>query len=233
MSIARLTPAPCNFSIRLHGHISRLKASFDDPNSPSHGIFRPPSRWFCTSRGMHDGQRWNFQATDPDCEGAVGTGPPSRVFSANIRPKTMPTPSMTARRTAHPMALFRAALAPPRTASAPPVKKPLTMAFHGSSFFLHEPLVGNMSTGHTLPEPPNSTVKGGEETAPNTKVPTENGCSGLDGDQGVETAFTVGGIATWIRCEFLAIWLARVQLVGTHRKPLMPCQMAPPMALRG
>jgi len=60
----------------------------------------------------------------------------SRVFSANIRPKTMPTPSMTARRTAHPMALLRAALAPPRTASAPPVKKPLRIAFQGSSFLL-------------------------------------------------------------------------------------------------
>lgn len=65
-----------------------------------------------------------------------GGGASSRVFSANILLNAMPTPSMTARRTAQPIALLRMALAPPRTASAPPVKKPPMMAFHGSSFFL-------------------------------------------------------------------------------------------------
>lgn len=76
-----------------------------------------------------------------------------RVFSAIIRWKPMPTPSMTARRIApakcqfsrafpegemgneQPIAPFRTALAPPRTANEPPVKKPAMMAFQGSSFF--------------------------------------------------------------------------------------------------
>jgi hypothetical protein len=60
------------------------------------------------------------------------------VFSAIIRLKAMPTPSMTARRMAHPIALLRIAFAPPRTARAPPVKKPPKIAFQGSSFFLLE-----------------------------------------------------------------------------------------------
>jgi hypothetical protein len=48
----------------------------------------------------------------------------SLVLSAIIRWKPIPTPSMTARKTAHMMAELRAALTPPRTARAPPVKKP-------------------------------------------------------------------------------------------------------------
>lgn len=69
-----------------------------------------------------------------DCVG--GSGASSLVFSAIMRPKAMPTPSITASRTAHPMALFLIAFAPPRIASAPPVRKPPKIAFHGSSFFL-------------------------------------------------------------------------------------------------
>lgn len=46
------------------------------------------------------------------------------VFSAIILWKPIPTPSMTARRHAQPMAALRAALKPPRTAREPPVKKP-------------------------------------------------------------------------------------------------------------
>jgi hypothetical protein len=77
-----------------------------------------------------------------DCEvggggGGGGGGSSSLVFSAIIRPNAMPTPSMTASKTAHPIALLRMAFAPPRTASAPPVMKPPMMAFQGSSFFLH------------------------------------------------------------------------------------------------
>ena len=63
-----------------------------------------------------------------------GGGSSNRVFSAIIRWKPMPTPSITARRIAHPIAPFRIALGPPRVANAPPVKKPAMMAFHGSSF---------------------------------------------------------------------------------------------------
>lgn len=68
-----------------------------------------------------------------------GGGNSSLVFSAIILWKPMPTPSMTANRIAHPMAPFRIALAPPRTAKEPPVKKPAMMAFQGSSF-LRTPL---------------------------------------------------------------------------------------------
>ena len=53
-----------------------------------------------------------------------GGGISSRVFSANIRCRPIPTPSMTARSTAHPIAELRAARTPPRTASEPPVRKP-------------------------------------------------------------------------------------------------------------
>lgn len=49
-----------------------------------------------------------------------GGGGCNAVFSAIMREKPMPTPSMTASRIAHPIALLRIALAPPRTASDPP-----------------------------------------------------------------------------------------------------------------
>lgn len=48
----------------------------------------------------------------------------------------IPTPSMTARKMAHIIALFRAALKPPLMANDPPVKNPAMMALYGSSFFL-------------------------------------------------------------------------------------------------
>jgi hypothetical protein len=48
----------------------------------------------------------------------------SLVFSAIILWNPIPTPSITANNIAHPIAEFRAALAPPRIASAPPVKNP-------------------------------------------------------------------------------------------------------------
>lgn len=53
------------------------------------------------------------------CGGGGGTS--RRVFSAIMREKEIPTPSMTARRTAQPIALLRIALAPPRIARAPPI----------------------------------------------------------------------------------------------------------------
>ena len=48
----------------------------------------------------------------------------SLVFSAIILWNPIPTPSMTARRQAHPIAEFLAAFAPPLIARAPPVKNP-------------------------------------------------------------------------------------------------------------
>lgn len=65
----------------------------------------------------------------------------------------MPTPSMTAKRIAHPIAPFRIARGPPRTASAPPVKKPAMMAFQGSSF-LRTPLTAQSKVENMPPQTP-------------------------------------------------------------------------------
>jgi hypothetical protein len=55
----------------------------------------------------------------------------SLVFSAIILWNPIPTPSMTARSMAQPIAEFLAAFAPPRIANAPPVKNPaMTIASH-------------------------------------------------------------------------------------------------------
>lgn len=54
---------------------------------------------------------------------------------------------------AHPIAPFLTALAPPRTASAPPVKKPAMMAFHGSSF-LRMPLTAQSKVLNMPPQTP-------------------------------------------------------------------------------
>jgi hypothetical protein len=70
-----------------------------------------------------------------------GAGISNLVFSAIIRWKPMPTPSITARRIAQPMAPLRTALNPPLIARLPPVKPPAMMAFQGSSFFLLSALV--------------------------------------------------------------------------------------------
>lgn len=59
-----------------------------------------------------------------------GSGTSRRVFSAIILWNPIPTPSITARRHAHPIAEFRAAFAPPLIARAPPVKNPaMTVEF--------------------------------------------------------------------------------------------------------
>jgi len=57
---------------------------------------------------------------DGDGCGIGGGGSSFVVFSAIIRWNPIPTPSMTARRIAQPMAPFRMARAPPRTAREPP-----------------------------------------------------------------------------------------------------------------
>lgn len=111
---------------------------------------------------------------DCSCGGGGGS---NRVFSAIMRWKPMPTPSMTASRIAQPMAPLRTALAPPRTASEPPVKKPAMIAFQGSSFLL---LVGWVSEGYkgmlegvaagTIPNSLDGAVECRKETTPHTKI---------------------------------------------------------------
>lgn len=82
-----------------------------------------------------------------------GGGTSSFVLPAIILPRPIPTPSMTARRTAQPMAPLRMALAPPRTARAPPVKKPAVMAFQGSSFW-RTPLTAQSNELNRPPQTP-------------------------------------------------------------------------------
>lgn len=57
------------------------------------------------------------------------------VLSAIILWNPIPTPSITAKKQAHIMAEFRAALIPPRIASAPPVKNP---AITNNNSLVHE-----------------------------------------------------------------------------------------------
>lgn len=65
-------------------------------------------------------------------KGKNGAPTSSRVFSAIILWKPIPTPSITASKHAHPIAEFLAALYPPLIASAPPVKNP-AMTIHLSA----------------------------------------------------------------------------------------------------
>uniref|UniRef100_A0A1Y1KW08 Uncharacterized protein n=1 Tax=Photinus pyralis TaxID=7054 RepID=A0A1Y1KW08_PHOPY len=82
-----------------------------------------------------------------------GCGISSFVPPDNILEKAMPTPSMTASRTAQPMALLRAALKPPRKAREPPTKKPAIMALYGSSF-LRMPLMAQSYVEKRPPQTP-------------------------------------------------------------------------------
>ena len=77
----------------------------------------------------------------------------SLVFSAIILWIPIPTPSITPNRMAHPIAEFLAAFNPPRTARAPPVKKPAIIALYGSSFFLM-PLTAQSNVENSPPHTP-------------------------------------------------------------------------------
>lgn len=121
-------------------------------------------------------------------DGGGGRGCVSNlVFSAIILWKPIPTPSMTASRIAHPIAPFLTARGPPRTASAPPVKNPAMIAFHGSSFLLstHQPKSDcSHDIPYLLPNTFYSTVECREESTPDTKVTAENRRSRLDRGEG-------------------------------------------------
>lgn len=82
-----------------------------------------------------------------------GGGISNFVLSAIMRWKPIPTPSITAKRMAQPIAPFRIARGPPRTASAPPVKNPAMMAFQGSSF-LRTPLTAQSKVENMPPQTP-------------------------------------------------------------------------------
>lgn len=134
----------------------------------------------------------------------------SFVLSAIILWKPIPTPSMTARKTAHMIAEFLAALTPPRTAKAPPVKKPAMTAkckslamtpnlkAHRNKIAIPHGLTGK----HTsivriflLSDTLDRTVERREHTTPNTKVTTENRRTSLDGCDGTYPALSVGAVS--------------------------------------
>jgi hypothetical protein len=89
---------------------------------------------------------------------------------------------MTAKRMAHPMAPFRIALAPPRTAREPPVKKPAMMAFQGSSF-RRTPLTAqsrDCQKGHAADILCRKNVPNVEKSPPHTpKLPPRTGARAL------------------------------------------------------
>ena len=97
---------------------------------------------------------------------------------------------------AHPIAEFLAAFKPPRTASAPPVKKPAMMALYGSSFF-RIPLTAQSNVENRPPHTP--------------KLPPRTGARAL-------MAVTAP---------------IRRSPYGEFRKPLTPCQTAPPIPYIG
>ncbi len=140
-----------------------------------------------------------------------------RVFSAIILCIPIPAPSITASRIAHPMAEFRAALTPPLTASAPPVRKPamtvpdnqlqpeatvlmeLTnlLALQGSSF-RRTPLTAQSK----LENKPAAFVSDrfkiqtyALQTTPDTKVASEYRCPSLESGYCSNASFAIGRIA--------------------------------------
>ena len=78
------------------------------------------------------------------------------VFSAIIRCIPIPTPSMTANKIAQPIAELRAALIPPLTANAPPVKKPAITMRQGYQYCQHHKLSDGRQTNWHYMELPSS-----------------------------------------------------------------------------
>lgn len=115
------------------------------------------------------------------------------VLPAIIFWNPIPTPSITASNTAHPIAPFLADLNPPRIARAPPVRKPAPIAFHGSSF-CRTPLTAQSAKLNMPPQAP--------------KLPPNTGAR----------------ILTAVMAPI------RRSPYGLLRKPLIPCQIVPPIA---
>lgn len=136
------TPSTCparslKTSARLTHQLCFPRPRFSICDQPTSQSARPPASLYpqpAANTPRHPGLHRPVYAQDnippTACEGmasgaeAGGGGISSLVFSAIMRWKPIPTPSMTASSTAQPMALFRAARTPPRTASEPPVRKP-------------------------------------------------------------------------------------------------------------
>lgn len=122
----------------------------------------------------------------------------------------IPTPSMTARRIAQPMAPFRIALGPPLTASEPPVKKPAMIAFQGSSLCL-TPLTAQSNVENRPPHTP--------------KFPPRTGALALIAVRAARgQSESIAAVAGFNIPPIL------LSPYGLFLKPLIPCQIEPPMA---
>ena len=93
--------------------------------SSNHRTLRVHCRWWRTYSWR---RRWNLffvsAQTSWGRRGRRSIRTSSRVFSAITLCIPIPTPSITAKRIAHPIAEFLAALNPPRIANEPPVRNP-------------------------------------------------------------------------------------------------------------
>ena len=115
----------------------------------------------------------------------------------------IPTPSITASKHAHPIAEFLAALTPPRTANAPPVKKPeITIHPHQQPPPPHpnkkreKRKRKRKERKHTsiirillLPHALDRTVERRKQTPPDAEIAAEDWRAGLDRGQGAYAAF--------------------------------------------
>lgn len=126
-----------------------------------------------------------------------GAGGSSLVFSAIMRLKAIPTPSITARRTAQPIALLRIAFAPPRTARAPPVKKPPMIAFHGSSLLLQgrQYVCPVRVLSLLAPNALDSAIECRKQSSPYAEITTQDRCSDLQCCKRADASFAVRGIS--------------------------------------
>jgi len=143
------------------------------PPSPSLHSLKPVtplsnSRWATTDINSisHTTTPHNSFKGNPT-GGFCGLFPPAVTLFNPI-----PTPSMTASRHAHPIALFLAALTPPLTARAPPVKNPAIIALYGSSF-CRTPLTAQSKVENRPPQTPKLPPRTGARAFIDVSAPME------------------------------------------------------------
>lgn len=117
----------------------------------------------------------------------------------------IPTPSITASKHAHPTAPLPAAFTPPRTASAPPVRKPaITTGTH--TYNQHPVPIPRHTTSHQntqtekltsvirillLSHPLHGTIKRREQATPHAEIPAEDGRARFYRGEGVDPALAL------------------------------------------
>lgn len=122
------------------------------------------------------------------------------VLSAIIRWNPIPTPSMTARKTPHIMAEFRAALYPPLIAKAPPVQNPamtekgFTVRYCVSSSMRQTRRTGIIRI-FLLPDSLNCAIKSRKQPAPDAEVTSEDRRARLNCCESAYPSFAVGAVS--------------------------------------